>query len=237
MVESVNNVPENSKFSVSLLAFWIKVSMTVDNNFIHINMPNTVLFGLIPAGSSQDSSPLQGVSNVYTSKSYDLLNMFIGAIIALFGIMSLSYSFLMALILLIIGVVLFGSGIKTRFSYERSGIIKNIDVPFFEANHVEEFSQQVQRVMSGYQEDRNVRINTDRTIEQSQQNTQQIVQAVQGEQQSVAQSSDETNAVEVDETQSQEQSTTSDEIAFCSKCGNKFNPGDAFCTKCGAKKP
>lgn len=50
MVESNISANEKNKFSVSLLAFWVKGSIIADNNFVHIDMPNTVLFGLIPAG-------------------------------------------------------------------------------------------------------------------------------------------------------------------------------------------
>lgn len=180
MVESVNDVPESAKFSVSLLTFWIKGSMTVDKNFIHINMPNTVLFGTIAAGNSRDNSPLQGITNVYTSKEYKVGLMGWGALIALIGLVLFGTSFLAGLVLLLVGVALFLSGIRTRFSYERSGVVKNIDVPFFEANHVQEFAEQVQKAISGYQEDRNVRVQAENTIKQSQKNTQQIVDAVHG---------------------------------------------------------
>lgn len=73
MVESVNSVSDNSKFAVSLVTPWIKGSMNVDDNFMKIDMPNTVFFGLIPAGKSKDTSPLSGVTNVYTSNSYKIV--------------------------------------------------------------------------------------------------------------------------------------------------------------------
>lgn len=180
MVESVNNVPESAKFSVSLLTFWIKGSMTVDKNFIHINMPNTILFGTVAAGTSRDNSPLQGITNVYTSKQYKLGLMGWGALLALMGLSLFGSSFFAGFLILLVGALLFLSGIRTRFSYERSGVVKNIDVPFFEANHVQEFSDQVQAAITGYQEDRNVRVQTANSIKQSQKNTQQIVDAVQG---------------------------------------------------------
>ena len=53
MVESNISANEKNKFSVSLLAFWVKGSIIADNNFVHIDMPNTVLFGLIPADNHQ----------------------------------------------------------------------------------------------------------------------------------------------------------------------------------------
>lgn len=44
---------QGNKFSVSLLFFWIKGSMLIDDNTIHIDMPNTAFFGLIPTGKKR----------------------------------------------------------------------------------------------------------------------------------------------------------------------------------------
>ena len=82
MVESNISANDANKFSVSLLAFWVKGSMSVDQNFLHINMPNTVLFGLIPAGKRKENTPLQGVSQVETNNSFKLGAMIFGVIIA-----------------------------------------------------------------------------------------------------------------------------------------------------------
>jgi len=67
MVQSVATASDDDKFSVSLLAFWVKGSITLDDSFLHVNMPNTFLFGLLPAGKNKDSSPISGITNVYTS--------------------------------------------------------------------------------------------------------------------------------------------------------------------------
>ncbi|WP_304204417.1 hypothetical protein [Lactobacillus intestinalis] len=44
MVESNISANEANKFSVSLLAFWVKGSMSVNDRFLNIDMPNTVFF-------------------------------------------------------------------------------------------------------------------------------------------------------------------------------------------------
>ena len=119
MVESNISANDANKFSVSLLAFWVKGSMSVDQNFLHINMPNTVLFGLIPAGKRKENTPLQGVSQVETNNSFKLGAMIFGVIIALAGIAEMQESGVAGLILLLIGILMFLSGIKTRLSFER----------------------------------------------------------------------------------------------------------------------
>lgn len=180
MVESAASNSKGDQFAVSLLTPWIKGTMDIDESFLQIDMPNTVLFGMLPAGKSKDSTPLSGVINVYTSNSYKIGAIILGAFVLL-GLSMIGSSIVGALILILIGVAIFGSGIKTTFSYERSGIAKSIDVPFFEANHVREFEEKVLARIQGFQDDRNVRMQTQKSMVQSRENAQAIVDAVKGQ--------------------------------------------------------
>lgn len=180
MVESAASKSKGDQFAVSLVTPWIKGTMDIDESFLQIDMPNTVLFGMLPAGKSKDSTPLSGVTNVYTSNSYKIGAIILGAFVLL-GLSMIGSSIVGALILILIGVAIFGSGIKTTFSYERSGIAKSIDVPFFEANHVREFEEKVLARIQGFQDDRNVRMQTQKSMAQSRENAQAIVDAVKGQ--------------------------------------------------------
>lgn len=159
MVQS-RNVSPNSDFSVSLVAPWVKGNIFVDDHFLRIDMQNTVLFGMIPAGRAKDTSPLNTLSNVYTSSSYHLGAIFLGAIIALAGLGAFGSSFFAGLILLLVGLAIAGSGIKTVFAYEKSGIQRSIELPFFEANHARELEEQVVQALAKFQDDRNVATST-----------------------------------------------------------------------------
>ncbi|MEK1414091.1 DUF2892 domain-containing protein [Limosilactobacillus fermentum] len=180
MVESAASNSKGDQFAVSLVTPWIKGTMDIDESFLQIDMPNTVLFGMLPAGKSKDSTPLSGVTNVYTPNSYKIGAIILGAFVLL-GLSMIGSSIVGALILILIGVAIFGSGIKTTFSYERSGIAKSIDVPFFEANHVREFEEKVLARIQGFQDDRNVRMQTQKSMAQSRENAQAIVDAVKGQ--------------------------------------------------------
>ena len=180
MVESAASNSKGDQFAVSLVTPWIKGTMDIDESFLQSDMPNTVLFGMLPAGKSKDSTPLSGVTNVYTSNSYKIGAIILGAFVLL-GLSMIGSSIVGALILILIGVAIFGSGIKTTFSYERSGIAKSIDVPFFEANHVREFEEKVLARIQGFQDDRNVRMQTQNSMAQSRENAQAIVDAVKGQ--------------------------------------------------------
>ena len=133
MVESNISANEKNKFSVSLLAFWVKGSIIADNNFVHIDMPNTVLFGLIPAGKNKKSIPLQSISNAEESNWYKIANMIFGIIIAIAGFYSFQEEAFGGLVLVLLGILLFLTGFKFRMTIERnSGVTESIDVPFFE---------------------------------------------------------------------------------------------------------
>lgn len=168
MVESIET-STNKDFAVSLVTPWIKGNMFVSQDgFLKIKMQNTILFGMIPAGMTKDSSPLGNVSNVSSNKEFKLGRILLGLLIAIGGLMILSSSPLVGIILALIGVGIFGSGIITVFSYERNGIEKKVYLPFFEANHVAEFEEQVLSEISKFYDDRNVR-------KHSQENAQSIV--------------------------------------------------------------
>lgn len=215
MVQSVNSKSDSDLFSVSLLAFWVKGSITMDDSFLRVDMPNTVLFGLLPAGKTKDSSPLSGITNVYTSKSYKLGSIILGVVLIMLGLAMFSSNAFGALLGLLIGASVLGGGIKTSFTYERSGIEKNIEFPFFEASRVDGLESQLTKKLAAYQDDRNVRKQSELTREQSVNNTNSVVNAI-------------------NNGNGNTESDTEDYV-FCSKCGAQLKMGSAFCNKCGTQ--
>lgn len=173
---------KSNQFAVSLLAFWVHGKMYADEKTFHVNMPNTSFFGLIPTGSDISQTPIDKVSNVVVSKSYKLGSMFLGIILALVGIFTLTSSpFLgspfLGIILLLIGVLLFLGGIKTSFQFERSMAKNVIEVPFFEANHVSELAEELNSEMEKRTDDTNMAASTDRSIANADKNGQAIINA------------------------------------------------------------
>lgn len=227
MVQSVKTENDNDLFSVSLIAFWVKGSITLDDSFLHVNMPNTILFGLLPAGKNKDTSPLSGITNVYTSKSYKLGSIILGAIIMLLGFSLMSTSFFGALLVILIGAAVLGGGIKTSFTYERSGITKIIEFPFFEAQRVDQLEDQLTKKLAQYQDDRNFRKQSEMTRVQSVNNTANVVNAIQNNSTSVKKET-------IDESALSRNESTQD-VVFCPHCGTKLKAEVQFCTKCGTK--
>lgn len=171
MVNTTESTNTQENFSVSVVTPWVKGTMDADSHYLSVNLPNTILFGLIPAGKRKDRSPISGITNIYTSREYKLGKMFFGALIAFMGFSSVSSTGFIGLLIIALGVLLLLSGIVTTFSYERSGITKSISFPFFEANHVESFEEYVTQIVSAHHDDRNVRTH-------SENNAQTIVNAI-----------------------------------------------------------
>lgn len=122
---------KETKFSTSLLFFWVKGSVTVDSRFVKTNLSNTIL-GFIPAGKDQQNIPLKNISGAMLSTQYFFKPIILGLIFLLIGLSSFSENFIIGLILFILGIGIAGNGIQTILNIEKSGSPYFISVPFFE---------------------------------------------------------------------------------------------------------
>lgn len=229
MVESNITAGEDDKFAVSLLAFWVKGTLKVDQQFLHINLPNTILWGLIPAGKNRKNIPIHGITDVEVSSSYKAGALSLGIIIALIGFGMFKDSAMAGLLLLLIGVIVFLSGIKNRLAFEKSGMRETIDVPFFEGSKIRQFGDKIQQEITQFANDTNVRMQADRQINATQLSSQAITQAIRSQNTAAPI----TNSVA--NTASSQPQAASGQTKFCSNCGNKVSADAKFCTHCGTK--
>lgn len=119
------------KFAISMSLFWIKGLISVDKRFIKVEKSNTLL-GFIPAGKDKQTIPLRNVSASTISSQYRIKPMIIGLLILMLALQLSGQSFLTGMILLLIGVGVFGSGIETLLVIQRAGADYYVPVPFFE---------------------------------------------------------------------------------------------------------
>ena len=119
-------------FSIHLIFFWIRGLISIDTRAIRVNTRNTILFGLIPAGKNQQLIPVSNVSSAGLSTKYRVIPMLIGAFFILGSVGSFQSDFLAGIFGLIIGLLIFGTGIKTVLVIQRAGSDFYLEVPFYE---------------------------------------------------------------------------------------------------------
>ncbi|QNQ82194.1 zinc-ribbon domain-containing protein [Lactobacillus sp. PV037] len=218
----------NNNFSVSLLMPWIKGVMEVNENFMHVKMPNTTFFGLIPAGGRNQNIPLPGLTSVEIESVYKIGSMLLGILIAIAGFAMFNTSALGAVLVILIGALIFLSGIRTKLIFEKSGMEQSVAVPFFESAHVREFADEVNNKIQEYQNDRNTRAQMDRQIQNQQATSQDIVNAINNQQQ-------QEQAPQLKAVNASTDVSSDTDTKFCSSCGNQVAASASFCTNCGTK--
>ncbi|WP_077216089.1 hypothetical protein [Bacillus kwashiorkori] len=135
------------QFSTSLLFFWVKGKVDVDNRFVKTNLSNTIL-GFLPAGKDQQSIPLKNISGSMLSTKYFLKPIIIGLFLLFFGFGTFGETFLGGLTLIIIGIGVAGSGIQTILNIEKSGTPYFISVPFFEKQKMQMLNNTIQEALA-----------------------------------------------------------------------------------------
>lgn len=206
--------------SVSLLGFWVKGKMSVDNDNLHVEMPNTTFWGLIPTGKTPHTIQLASVSDVSVITDTKIGGIILGVLIALSSFGMFQDSAFWGLVLLAVGVLLILSSIKTAFYFNAQGTNWAISVPFFERERLNQFVDQVNKKIANYNADRNTRVHTDRSIKSSNDNTTKIVNAINGSTVKGKQAGETSSNIKA---------------VFCKNCGAKNDADSNFCTSCGKK--
>lgn len=91
------------RYMTGLLTFYLKGTITVEQNFLKLKVPNTILT-LIPLGSRNHSIPVHQLSSVASSFHLNLKNFLVGIIETLIGLAFLGDSIAFALVLLLVGI-------------------------------------------------------------------------------------------------------------------------------------
>ena len=131
------------QFSASALLFWVKGYISESDNGIDIKYPNTVFFGLVPAGSNSRHFTLKSITSPGVNTQYSVKNFIIGAVVALLGISTLAMG--IGIIILLIGIGIFCNGILTEFSLQDNGGTFYFDVPFYNRNDIEMITNDINR--------------------------------------------------------------------------------------------
>ena len=198
------------EFSLSILLFWVKGSIEVDNRTINTSTQN-VIMGAIPAGRDDQVFRLNNVQGTSVSQSYRMAQFVLGAILALVGFVMLDGNLFAGLVLTVIGIVTFLNGILTSLTIQGNGSNYIISVPFFEKAKIQEINAAINEALI-YREDAS---DNNRVMANANQNTAAMVDAIRSQ-----------NAA---------QATVQTARKFCSTCGAANAGAAAFCSSCGAQ--
>lgn len=91
-------------FTANLILFWLKATYCLTNKRVTGTAPNTLL-GLIPLGSAQVAQPLKTIASVNSSTKFHFIRLLFGLIFFFVGIFLFGTSFILGLILVVLGLV------------------------------------------------------------------------------------------------------------------------------------
>lgn len=131
------------EFTTNLVLSWLKTEFALTTKRIIGYQPNTVV-GLIPFGKKEVTYPLKSVSAVGVSTKFHFKRFIVGLILVLFGLSTLSDSFLGGIILLAIGAFpLINSYTSTLTITNNAGQSHFLEMSILEKDKVQSFVNDV----------------------------------------------------------------------------------------------
>ena len=97
-------IVREDSFTANLILFWLKANYCLTNKRVTGTSPNTFM-GIIPLGKSEISQPLKTIASVSSSTEFWFKTFLIGVIFTGAGFYMLGSSFLIGIILILIGAI------------------------------------------------------------------------------------------------------------------------------------
>ena len=153
------------QYMTSLLTFYMKGEIRQEQNFVNLKIPNTIL-SFIPLGAKKDSIPVSQLTSVESNFKLHFGAFLLGAIISVVGLCLISDSFLLALILMLIGANKIITAFETVLTIKTTaGDVKNISFLIFDKAKAEDAEKQIRQIISDRLDDTNNRTQTDRIVD------------------------------------------------------------------------
>lgn len=139
-------IVKKRRYLINIATFYIKAHIVATNKRFLVHFPNVVL-GLLPLWFENVNLPIKQISTV-TQVKYYLLRLIIGALLMMWSLGSISKDPGMVLLLLI-GIVLFGSGMSPHiFVRGTGGETVSIPVVFWKKSEAQKFVQELNRTIA-----------------------------------------------------------------------------------------
>lgn len=152
---------ETITFMTSLLTFYLKGEIRTEQNFLKLKMPNTLLT-FIPLGAKKNSVPINQIADVSTNFKLILKNMLFGVIEIIFGFSLFGKSFLLGLLLLIIGSCTVINSFQTELDVRTSsGTVYRLFFLIFDKSKAGSAESAINAMISTRMNDTNTRMATE----------------------------------------------------------------------------
>ncbi len=134
------------EFSRSFLFPWVKGRISLENKMVKTRRVHTVL-GIIPAGKDDQTMPLSNISSVGVNTKYNVKAILIGLIAAIAGFALFKSSFLVGLLLVLVGVAYIGGGIITVITFGKGGGNYSIMAACYNKKAITEIAAAIQQAL------------------------------------------------------------------------------------------
>ncbi len=161
------NKMETIKFITSLLTFYMKGEIAVEQNFVRLKDPNSIL-GLIPLGAKKESIAINHISSTQSNFKVKFGKLIIGIIVAILALNMLGQEngFFAFLILAIIAANTILNAFEVDLQINMtSGQVRLIDFFIFEKSKAIHAEETINSLISDRLNDTNSRQQTDRIVE------------------------------------------------------------------------
>ena len=164
-------------FITSFLTFYLKATVALEGQFVKTSDPNTIL-KVIPLGSRNKTIPVNQISSVDDSFSLDFKSFLWGVLFTVLGCYMMGDSFVGGLIVAIYGILTVLSSFQTILVLNlTSGGVHIISVLFFEKEKLLKCKDVIEGLIQNRFNDTNVRIHTDRAIQNTTEQTDRMINA------------------------------------------------------------
>jgi len=152
------------RYLTSLLTFYLRGEITVEQNFVRFKLPNTIL-GIIPLGARKESVPVTQIASTQSNFKLRFFRLIFAALVIALGFYLLPNSFAGGLIILILGAnMVINSFTITLDVNMTSGKPYHISFFILEKGKADRAESLINQKISGRLDDTNVRQQTDRVI-------------------------------------------------------------------------
>ena len=167
-------------FMSSVITFYIKGEISAEQNFVRIKTRNKL--GLIPLNSVEERIPITQISLVgmnYKIRSFWFAVGFLLAFVNFIAFTEL-HSF-KCILAIIIGIAMMVCSLRKCLLIDlTSGRVISIPFVIFEWSKVDAAAALINALISNRIDDTNVRIHTDRSIDDNREQTDRVVDAIKG---------------------------------------------------------